>query len=178
MRLNWNPLKTVQPTNSVFMDGYYAGQDNKPVEIKNIFCIFEKYAGDIMWRHTETSILGKVVSDFPTTLVVFFQWIFVEVVLARPIRRIMTLLGFHLQIREVRKEVTLVARMVSTVGNYDYIIDWKFQESGSIKVEVGLTGILGMKATEYTHRDQIKEDIFGTLLLADYIPRSFRNVLS
>ncbi|KAI3866367.1 hypothetical protein MKX03_029623 [Papaver bracteatum] len=123
------PLKDC-PANAVFIDGYYAGQDGKPVEIKNVFCVFEKYAGDIMWRHAETSIPGKV-------------------------------------IREVRKDVTLVARMVSTVGNYDYIIDWEFQQSGSIKVEVDLTGILGMKATEYTHKDQIKEDIFGTLL-ADY----------
>ncbi|RZC54236.1 hypothetical protein C5167_013091 [Papaver somniferum] len=160
------PLKDC-PANAVFMDGYYAGQDGKPVEIKNVFCIFEKYAGDIMWRHTETSIPGEVVSGFSITLVVFFQWVFVEVVLTRSIRRIMTLLGFHLKIREVRKKVTLVARMVSTVGNYDYIIDWKFQESGSIKVEVGLTGILGMKSTEYTNKDQIKEDILGTLL-ADY----------
>ncbi|KAI3989739.1 hypothetical protein MKX01_009231 [Papaver californicum] len=123
------PLKDC-PANAVFMDGYYAGQDGKPVQIKNVICIFEKYAGDVMWRHSETYIPGKV-------------------------------------IREVRKEVSLVARMVSTVGNYDYVFDWEFKESGSIKVRVGLTGILAMKATEYTHKDQIEEEIFGTLL-ADY----------
>ncbi|KAI3980974.1 hypothetical protein MKX01_025539 [Papaver californicum] len=108
------------PANAVFMDGYYAGQDCIPVQIKNVFCIFKKYAGDIMWRHTEAAIPRKF-------------------------------------IREVREEVSLVVRMVSTVGNYDYIIDLGFKQSGSFKVGVQKT----------SHKDQIKEEIYGTLL-ADY----------
>ncbi|KAF8392470.1 hypothetical protein HHK36_022812 [Tetracentron sinense] len=120
------------PANAVFMDGYFAGQDGKPIKISNVLCVFERYAGDVMWRHTETGIPGKV-------------------------------------IREVRPEVSLVVRMVSTVGNYDYIVDWEFKQSGSIKAVVGLTGVLEVKGVTYTHTDQIKENVYGTLLAENTI---------
>ncbi|KAK9288028.1 hypothetical protein L1049_016473 [Liquidambar formosana] len=115
------------PQNAMFFDAYVAGHDATPLKLSNVFCIFERYAGDVMWRHTEYTIPGKV-------------------------------------FREVRPEVTLVARMVLTVGNYDYIVDWEFKQSGSIKVTVGLTGVLEVRGAKYTHTDQIEEEVYGTLL--------------
>ncbi|WVY96120.1 hypothetical protein V8G54_028271 [Vigna mungo] len=105
------------PPNAAFIDAYYAASDGSPVKITNAFCIFEKYAGDIMWRHTEIAIPNELIT-------------------------------------EVRSDVSLVVRIVSTVGNYDYVIDWEFKQSGSIKIGAGT----------YTHTDEIKEDIYGTLL--------------
>ncbi|KAH6816461.1 Copper amine oxidase family protein [Perilla frutescens var. frutescens] len=120
------------PKNAVFLDGYYTTRDGTPAKTSNVFCIFERYAGDVMWRHSEPALPGDVA--------------------------------------EVRPDVTLVVRLVTTVGNYDYIIDWEFKQSGSIKVTASLSGILAVKATPYTHKDQIKEEeSFGTLVAENTI---------
>ncbi|KEH32233.1 amine oxidase [copper containing] protein, putative [Medicago truncatula] len=67
-------------------------------------------------------------------------------------------------IEESRTEVNLIVRSVVTVGNYDNIIDWEFKASGSIKPSIALSGILEIKATNIKHKDEIKEDLHGTLV--------------
>jgi len=59
------------PSNALFIDAYYASSDGTPVKIPNAFCIFQKYAGDIMWRHTEASIPNEIVPSF-LSLDIFF----------------------------------------------------------------------------------------------------------
>ncbi|KAG5378478.1 hypothetical protein IGI04_026320 [Brassica rapa subsp. trilocularis] len=99
------------PAGAVFFDGTFAGQDGTPTNISKAMCIFEKIAGDIMWRHTEAEVPG-------------------------------------LEITEVRPDVSLVARMVTTVGNYDYIVDYEFKPSGAIKMEQTWESIRNRRDTQ------------------------------
>ncbi|CAN6199517.1 unnamed protein product [Urochloa humidicola] len=115
------------PANAAYLDGFYAGQDGKPVGGENRICVFERYAGDVAWRHTEAGFPDKLIT-------------------------------------EVRSDVTLVVRMAMSLGNYDYIVDWEFKTSGSIKFVLSLTGLLEVKGTPYTHADEITADPHGTLV--------------
>ena len=44
----------------------------------------------------------------------------------------------------------LVLRTAAVAGNYDYLIDWVFQQDGTIRVAVGATGIVETKAVKET----------------------------
>ncbi|KAK6139064.1 hypothetical protein DH2020_027187 [Rehmannia glutinosa] len=87
------------------------------------FCIFERYAGDVMWRHSEAALPGDPV--------------------------------------EVRPDMTVVVRTLSTISNYDYIIDWEFKQSGSIKITI--------RGSTYTHNNQIEDEVYGTLVAQNSI---------
>jgi len=45
-----------------------------------------------------------------------------------------------------RRQRDLVLRMVTTFGNYDYGVDWTFLQNGSIRIGVGATGTVEVKA--------------------------------
>ncbi|MQL96414.1 hypothetical protein Taro_029096 [Colocasia esculenta] len=85
------------PGNATYLDGLLVSAAGEPVKAPNAICIFERYAGDVAWRHTNIFVPGK-------------------------------------QIRDSRPEVTLVVRSIATVGNYDYILDWEFKQTGAIRV--------------------------------------------
>lgn len=41
----------------------------------------------------------------------------------------------------------LVLRSAAVIGNYDYLMDWRFQQDGTIDVAVGATGVIETKAS-------------------------------
>ncbi|KAL6660356.1 hypothetical protein ACP70R_001902 [Stipagrostis hirtigluma subsp. patula] len=122
------------PRHARYVDGVFVAADGRPFVREKMICVFERYAGDVAWRHSESPITG-------------------------------------MDIRESRPKVTLVARMVASVANYDYIMDWEFQMDGLIRIKVGLSGILMVKGTPYSHMNQVQqnEDMHGTLLSENVI---------
>lgn len=68
---------------------------------------------------------------------------------------------------EGRRSVELVLRAVSSIGNYDYFLDWVFTEDGRIRVRIGATGYDGLKGVRsQTVRDATssREAAYGTLV--------------
>ena len=49
---------------------------------------------------------------------------------------------------ESRKMRELVLRTIGTFGNYDYVFDWIFEQNGTIRVRVGVTGFDEKKAVK------------------------------
>jgi primary-amine oxidase len=45
----------------------------------------------------------------------------------------------------------LVLRTAAVVGNYDYVLDWRFERDGNLRVAVGATGIVETKAVKARH---------------------------
>ncbi|KAJ4846536.1 hypothetical protein Tsubulata_013537 [Turnera subulata] len=51
------------PRNAYYMDGVFVSFDGKPFVQPNMICIFERYAGDISWRHSEVPALGYQIRE-------------------------------------------------------------------------------------------------------------------
>jgi primary-amine oxidase len=41
------------PANAKYIDAVFAAPDGSPYVTPNMICVFERYAGDISWRHSE-----------------------------------------------------------------------------------------------------------------------------
>jgi primary-amine oxidase len=55
----------------------------------------------------------------------------------------------HYEVRQgaslMRRHTELVVRFIVWLGNYDYVVDWIFTETGALKGRVGATGIVQVK---------------------------------
>jgi len=73
---------------------------------------------------------------------------------------------------EGRAEVELVVRSISQLGNYDYMVDWVFNQSGAIRVDVSLTGIdvtKGVRSTSLGSASGGADTKYGTLVAPNLV---------
>ena len=61
------------PRHAKYLDATFAGSDGTPYVTKNLICIFEQYAGDIAWHHTEDLPVAYV-RDSYSQLYLFLSW--------------------------------------------------------------------------------------------------------
>ncbi|MGI9383398.1 MAG: hypothetical protein ACR2PO_09600, partial [Methyloligellaceae bacterium] len=74
--------------------------------------------------------------------------------------------------RESRPRIDLVVRMIATVGNYDYKLDWVFTQWGMMRVEMGATGIdipKGVKSKSMSDRTAKSDTMYGTLVAPNIV---------
>ncbi len=68
---------------------------------------------------------------------------------------------------ESRPAIELVIRFISTVGNYDYIFDWRLTQTGEITYRAGATGIdsvKGVKARSMADPGALNDTAYGALI--------------
>jgi primary-amine oxidase len=68
---------------------------------------------------------------------------------------------------EGRRAVELVLRMVATIGNYDYSLDWVFTQDGRIRTRIGASGFDGLKGVRAQSMNDATartETAYGTLV--------------
>jgi primary-amine oxidase len=62
----------------------------------------------------------------------------------------------------------LVLRSAAAIGNYDYLMDWRFRQDGTIEVAVGATGVIETKATTQQNAAAHAMNPTGMNALAEY----------
>jgi primary-amine oxidase len=76
------------------------------------------------------------------------------------------------QTYEGRSNVELVVRMASTIGNYDYLFDWVFNDAAEIEARVGATGIDALKGVPTRRmgdRSAPADTRYGTLVAPNIV---------
>lgn len=73
---------------------------------------------------------------------------------------------------EGRPETELVVRSASEVGNYDYLIDYRFKQNGEIYLKIGATGldaVKGVNSTSMADATAAKDTRYGRLIAPNLV---------
>lgn len=73
---------------------------------------------------------------------------------------------------EGRPETELVVRSASEVGNYDYLIDYRFKQNGDIRIMLGATGLDAVKGVASTSMNDDTAEVdtqHGTLIAPNLV---------
>jgi primary-amine oxidase len=120
------------PATAQFLPATFGNDKGEPFTTPNAICIYERNAGDPIWRHYESMN----------------------------------------QTYEGRTNVELVVRMATTIGNYDYLFDWVFNDAGDIEARVGATGIDALKGVQTRRMDEATaaaDTRYGTLVAPNLV---------
>jgi primary-amine oxidase len=120
------------PATATFLPATFANDAGEPFTVANVLCVFERGAGDPIWRHHEAIN----------------------------------------QTYEGRANVELVVRLASTIGNYDYLMDWVFTDAAEIEVRLGATGIDAVKGVASRHMSDptaAADTRYGTLVAPNLV---------
>ena len=80
-----------------------------------------------------------------------------------------------------RPATELVMRTIPSLGNYDYIIDWVLTTTGTIRIDVGATGIdqvKGVRAQSMTDPPAAADAAYGTLVAPNLVGVNHDHFLS
>ncbi|MBO6755976.1 MAG: tyramine oxidase [Roseibium sp.] len=73
---------------------------------------------------------------------------------------------------EGRPDTELVVRSASEVGNYDYLIDYRFKQNGEIHIKIGATGldaVKGVNSTSMADATAAKDTRYGRLIAPNLV---------
>lgn len=76
---------------------------------------------------------------------------------------------------ESRPQVDLVVRTISSLGNYDYVFDWIFNQAGAIEIMVGATGsdaVKGVAAKTIADGTAGEDTAYGTLVAPQIVAQN------
>ncbi len=103
------------PATGTYFNAVVVSDKGRPRERARAVCLFERYAGDVSWRHSRDG--GGVV--------------------------------------ESRAKRDLVLRMFMGAGNYDYLFDWVFQQDGTLRLNLGASGMDQVKGISGKGNDEM-----------------------